>query len=113
MPIGDLPGFDVPFVSVLVIISVVVFVEIIVVVVLVRVVDGMLEPVVSRHSVTYDAGSAGVGAAPAAADAAAAGFGGGYVVQKCRPQLLQTQNWSGVHGVPSPGSRISISAPQR
>ena len=33
--------------------------------------------------------------------------------QKWRPHLAQTQNWSGVHGVPSPGSRISISAPQR
>ena len=94
MPIGDLPGFDVPFVSVLVLIAVIVFVEVIVVVIIVRVVDGMFEAVVARHFVTYDAGSAtGFGAAAAAAGAgAAAGFGGGYVVQKCRPHLLQTQN---------------------
>jgi hypothetical protein len=40
-------------------------------------------------------------------------LGGGYVVQKWRPHVLQTQNWSGVHGMPGPGSRISIWAPQR
>jgi hypothetical protein len=91
VPIGDLPGFDVPFVSVLVTFAVIVFVEVIVVVVLVRVVDGMFEAVVPRHFVTYDAGSA-TGFGAVAATAAAAGFGGGYVVQKCRPHLLQTQN---------------------
>lgn len=69
---------------------------------------------------TYDAGFAAAGAAGAACGAAAgagagaaAGLGGGYVVQKWRPQLLQTQNWSGVQGMPGPGSRISIAVPQR
>jgi len=91
VPIADLPGFDVLFVSVLVIVAVIVFVEV-VVVILIRVVDGMFEAVVARHFVTYDTGSAtGFGAATAGAGAAA-GFGGGYVVQKCRPHLLQTQN---------------------
>jgi hypothetical protein len=57
----------------------------------------------------------GLGGAAAGADFSAAtlGFGGGYVVQKCRPQLLHTQNWSGVHGIPGPGSRSSICVPQR
>jgi hypothetical protein len=69
--------------------------------------------------VTYGAGLSAAAAVEAAGTAAAGGagaaaaFGGGYVVQKWRPHLLQTQNWSGVQGVPSPGSRISISAPQR
>ena len=40
-------------------------------------------------------------------------FGGGYVDQKCRPQRGHTQNWSGVHGMSGPGSRKSISVPQR
>ena len=40
-------------------------------------------------------------------------FGGGYVDQKCRPHRGHTQNWSGVQGMPGPGSRISMSAPQR
>jgi len=66
--------------------------------------------------VTYGAGlsaAAAVEAAGTAGAGAAAAFGGGYVVQKWRPHVLQTQNWSGVQGVPSPGSRISIAAPQR
>ena len=40
-------------------------------------------------------------------------LGGGYVDQKCRPQRGHTQNWSGLHGMPGAGSRISISAPHR
>ena len=40
-------------------------------------------------------------------------LGGGYVDQKWRPHRGQTQNWSGVHGMPGPGSRMSISVPQR
>jgi hypothetical protein len=49
----------------------------VVIVVFVGVVDRILKNVTARHSVTYAFGSAGV-----AAGAAAAGFGGGYVVQK-------------------------------
>jgi hypothetical protein len=40
-----------------------------------------------------------------------AGFAPGaaaYVVQKCRPHRLHTQNCCGVHGWPGAGSRISI-----
>lgn len=40
-------------------------------------------------------------------------FGGGYVDQKWRPQRGHTQNWSGVQGMSGPGSRSSMSAPQR
>jgi hypothetical protein len=49
--------------------------------------------------------------------AAAAGWtgaaGAGYVDQKWRPHVGQTQNWSGRHGSPGPGSVIVICAPQR
>jgi hypothetical protein len=107
---GYLPRSGFFLVLVLVVFAVVVLVEVIIFVVIV-VIDGMLKNVTARHFVTYALGSAGEGAA--AATGAAAGFGGGYVVQKWRPQLLHTQNWSGVQGVPSPGSRISMSAPQR
>jgi len=115
-----LPGFDVFLVAVLAVLVVFVLIVVIdlVVVFVIGVVDGIFKNVMSRHFLTYGAGSvagAGVGGAAAAAGGAgaAAGFGGGYVVQKWRPHLLQTQNWSGVQGVPSPGSRISMSAPQR
>src|SRR5262245_56719417 len=40
-------------------------------------------------------------------------FGGGLVDQKWRPHLGQTQNWSGAHGIPGPGSRMSMLVPQR
>ena len=53
-----------------------------------------------------------------AAGSGVAGFtlsrlGGGYVVQKWRPHFGQTQNWSGVHGMSGPGSRMSICVPHR
>jgi hypothetical protein len=112
-----LPRFGLVTVLVVIVLKVIVLVEVVVFVIII-VVDGMFKNVTPRHFVTYAFGAAGAaGAVGTAADgagaAAAAGFGGGYVVQKWRPQLLQTQNWSGVQGVPSPGSRISISAPQR
>jgi hypothetical protein len=70
---------------ILVVFAVVVLVEVVVLVV-VGVVDGMFKNVTARHFVTYDGGSAaGVGAAVAGAatgEDAAAGLGGGYVVQK-------------------------------
>jgi hypothetical protein len=43
-----------------------------------------------------------------AGSAAGLAFGAGYVVQKWRPHVGQTQNWSGVHGRSGAGSRISI-----
>jgi hypothetical protein len=109
-----LPRFRVFLVAFLIVIFVFVVVDVVIVVVI-RVVDGIFKREVSRHFVTYGVGSvAGFdGVAAVAGAGAAAAFGGGYVVQKWRPHLLHTQNWSGVHGVPSPGSRISISAPQR
>jgi hypothetical protein len=60
----------------------------------------------------------GVAGGATAAGVLAAGLtlsrlGGGYVDQKCRPHFGHTQNWSGVHGMPAPGSRMSISVPQR
>ena len=109
-----MPRLGVFLVLVVVFFAVIVLVEVVIFVIVV-VVDGMLKNVTARHFVTYalDSAGAAAGVAAGAATGAAAGFGGGYVVQKWRPQLLQTQNWSGVQGVPSPGSRISISAPQR
>jgi hypothetical protein len=119
--IGDLPGFDLFLVVTLVVfvlVPILVLVEVVIVFV-VWVVDRMFKNVTARHFVTYGAGLSAAAAVEAAGTAAAGGagaaaaFGGGYVVQKWRPHWLQTQNWSGVQGVPSPGSRISISAPQR
>jgi hypothetical protein len=65
------------------------------------------------------AGACAVGAgvvAPGVAGGGVAGFAPGadaYVVQKCRPQRLHTQNCCGVHGCPGAGSFISICSPQR
>lgn len=49
----------------------------------------------------------------AAGLAGSAGLGGGYVVQKCRPQAEQIQNWLGAQPWPGSGSWSSIWAPQR
>jgi hypothetical protein len=65
------------------------------------------------------AGFCAVGAclvAPGVTGGGVAGFAPGsatYVVQKCRPHLLHTQNCCGVHGCPGAGSRISICSPHR
>jgi hypothetical protein len=102
-----LPGFDVLVVLFILIVRVVVLVELIVGVGIVVwiVVEIVVQLVFERREVhwwevPYEVGSV--------AGLTFSRLGGGYVVQKCRPHRGHTQNWSGVHGMPGPGSRMSI-----
>jgi hypothetical protein len=112
-----LPGFDVLVVLVVVVIilvviviSVFVVVDVVIVIVVVNfifVIETIAngEMTASVVAVCHD-GVSGAGLTLSR-------LGGGYVVQKWRPQRGHTQNWSGVHGMPGPGSRMSIWVPQR
>jgi hypothetical protein len=108
-----LPGFNV-FIVVffLVVVIIVVFVDIVVVLVGVVFAFNIVVEPVPRH-----ANAASVVAVchegVSVVGLVLSRLGGGYVVQKWRPQRGHTQNWSGVHGMPGPGSRMSIWAPQR
>jgi hypothetical protein len=95
--------FNVIVVTIKVVVEVVVRVEVLIVAVVILVEVKTCATNHMGHRL-YEVGSA-AGAAFAA--------GGGYVDQKCLPHFGHTQNWSGRHGMPGAGSRISISAPQR
>jgi hypothetical protein len=109
-----LPGFDVLVVVVIlvvIVIGVVVVVDVVIVIVVVVDFIFVIETVANGEmtasvvAVCHD-GVSGAGLTLSR-------LGGGYVVQKWRPQRGHTQNWSGVHGMPGPGSRMSIWVPQR
>jgi hypothetical protein len=108
-----LPGFNV-FIVVffLVVVIIVVFVDIVVVLVdVVFTFNIVVEPVPSHANVESVVAVCHEGVS--VVGFALSRLGGGYVVQKWRPQRGHTQNWSGVQGMPGPGSRMSIWVPQR
>jgi len=114
-PTGHLPGFAIVVVAFFVVFVVVLLVVVvgIFVVLFVGIVDVLKDEAGGRDiNKTVSQDDTG----PVPADAAGLGlsrFGGGYVVQKCRPHFGQTQNWSGGHGIPGAGSRRSICVPHR
>src|SRR5260221_1583190 len=84
--IGYLPGFDLFLVAVLVVFVLVVVIDVVVVLV-VGVVDGIFKNVMSRHLVTYGAGSvAGAGVGGAAAAAGRAGAAAGFRARQGAPR---------------------------
>jgi len=104
-----LPRFGFLVILFFVVFFVVVAVELVVIIVIGIVVSIVLHAVARHCILAYYAPGFGADTG----FGSPAGLGGGYVDQKWRPHLGHTQNWSGVQGIPGPGSRSSISVPQR
>jgi hypothetical protein len=90
---------------------VIVFAVELVIIVVIRIVVSIVLHAVARHCIILAHYAPAFGSGTGFDSPA--GLGGGYVDQKWRPHFGHTQNWSGVQAIPGPGSRISISAPQR
>jgi hypothetical protein len=108
-----LPGFDILIVVfIFVVVIILVFVDVVVVLVdVVFTFNLVIEPALSHANAASVVAVCHEGVS--VVGLVLSRLGGGYVVQKCRPQRGHTQNWSGVHGMPGPGSRMSIWVPQR